>query len=91
MEDKTYDNKGHGGARPAPLTLRAGWRPTPFRQFIVKIHSRCDLACDHCYVYATPDQRWRGMWSGRCSMSSPVRAVGSIMAGPLLLPRVPGG
>lgn len=59
VEDKTYRDKGHGGARLAPLTLRTGWRPTPFRQFIVKIHSRCDLACDHCYVYATPDQRWR--------------------------------
>lgn len=31
----------------------------PFRQFIVKLHSRCNLACDHCYVYAMADQRWR--------------------------------
>jgi uncharacterized protein len=34
------------------------WRPQPFRQFILKIHSRCDLACDHCYVYTMADQRW---------------------------------
>lgn len=32
----------------------------PFRQFVLKIHSRCDLACDHCYVYEHADQSWRG-------------------------------
>jgi uncharacterized protein len=31
----------------------------PFRQFILKVHGRCDLACDYCYVYAMADQRWR--------------------------------
>ncbi|WP_309244281.1 radical SAM protein [Micromonospora parastrephiae] len=25
----------------------------------MKLHSRCDLACDHCYVYTMADQRWR--------------------------------
>lgn len=34
-------------------------RPQPFRQFILKIHSRCDLACSYCYVYTKVDQRWR--------------------------------
>lgn len=24
-----------------------------------KVHSRCDLACDHCYVYTHADQTWR--------------------------------
>jgi uncharacterized protein len=24
------------------------------------VHSRCDLACDHCYVYEHADQSWRG-------------------------------
>ena len=33
--------------------------PQPFRQFIVKLHSRCNLACDYCYVYRKADQRWR--------------------------------
>lgn len=33
--------------------------PQPFRQFIVKLHSRCNLACDYCYVYTMADQRWR--------------------------------
>ncbi|MEV0004772.1 FxsB family cyclophane-forming radical SAM/SPASM peptide maturase [Micromonospora sp. NPDC050980] len=31
----------------------------PFRQFVLKLHSRCDLACDHCYVYTKADQGWR--------------------------------
>lgn len=33
--------------------------PALFRQFVVKVHSRCDLACDHCYVYEHADQSWR--------------------------------
>lgn len=31
----------------------------PFREFIIKIHSRCDLACDYCYMYEMADQTWR--------------------------------
>jgi hypothetical protein len=27
----------------------------PFRQLVLKVHSRCDLACDHCYVYEHQD------------------------------------
>jgi len=34
--------------------------PVPFRQFVLKVHSRCDLACNHCYVYEHADQSWRG-------------------------------
>ncbi|WP_441349499.1 FxsB family cyclophane-forming radical SAM/SPASM peptide maturase [Streptomyces sp. TLI_55] len=26
---------------------------------MLKVHSRCDLACDHCYVYEQADQSWR--------------------------------
>src|SRR6185295_3904664 len=33
-----------------------GW---PISQYILKVHSRCDLACDHCYVYEHADQGWR--------------------------------
>ncbi|MFC4035706.1 FxsB family cyclophane-forming radical SAM/SPASM peptide maturase [Streptomyces polygonati] len=29
-----------------------------FRQFVLKVHSRCDLACDHCYIYEHADQSW---------------------------------
>jgi uncharacterized protein len=39
--------------------IARGWRPTPFREFVLKIHSRCDLACDYCYVYEMADQSWR--------------------------------
>ncbi|MFD0536930.1 radical SAM protein [Actinomadura luteofluorescens] len=31
----------------------------PFREFILKIHSRCNLACDYCYVYEMGDRSWR--------------------------------
>ncbi|MCX4525067.1 radical SAM/SPASM protein FxsB, inactivated metallohydrolase extension form [Streptomyces sp. NBC_01551] len=31
-----------------------------FREIVLKVHSRCDLACDHCYVYEHADQSWRG-------------------------------
>ena len=37
-----------------------GWKPRPFEQFIVKIHSRCNLACDYCYMYELADQTWAG-------------------------------
>ncbi|TNH30994.1 FxsB family radical SAM/SPASM domain protein [Micromonospora orduensis] len=29
-------------------------------QYVLKVHSRCDLSCDHCYVYEHADQTWRG-------------------------------
>lgn len=32
--------------------------PIALDQFVVKVHSRCDLACDHCYVYEGADQGW---------------------------------
>jgi uncharacterized protein len=42
-----------------PALVANGWRPIPFREFIVKIHSRCDLSCDYCYMYEMADQSWR--------------------------------
>ena len=42
-----------------PALLAGGWQPTPFREFVLKIHSRCDLACDYCYMYEMADQGWR--------------------------------
>jgi uncharacterized protein len=32
---------------------------TTFNEFVVKVASRCDLACDYCYVYEASDQSWR--------------------------------
>jgi uncharacterized protein len=42
-----------------PSLLTGGWTPVPFCEFVVKIHSRCDLACDYCYMYELADQTWR--------------------------------
>lgn len=48
---------------PATLDVGAllgtGWQPTPFQEFVLKIHSRCNLACDYCYMYEMVDQSWR--------------------------------
>ncbi|WP_245601620.1 FxsB family cyclophane-forming radical SAM/SPASM peptide maturase [Hamadaea tsunoensis] len=59
-------DEGHRRAAAWPYAeldiaaLRAsGWRPTPVREFILKIHQRCNLACDYCYVYESADQSWR--------------------------------
>ncbi|WP_281284150.1 radical SAM protein [Nonomuraea deserti] len=40
-------------------------------QFILKLHSRCDLSCDYCYVYEMADQSWK---------SQPRRASKSVIA-----------
>ncbi|MFI7455254.1 FxsB family cyclophane-forming radical SAM/SPASM peptide maturase [Nonomuraea sp. NPDC049714] len=32
----------------------------PFKSFICKVASRCNLDCDYCYVYHHADQSWRG-------------------------------
>jgi uncharacterized protein len=33
--------------------------PVPISEYVVKAASRCDLACDYCYVYTMADQSWR--------------------------------
>ncbi|MER5523425.1 radical SAM/SPASM protein FxsB, inactivated metallohydrolase extension form [Streptomyces sp. NPDC002677] len=40
------------------MTSQAPESP-PLRQLVLKIHSRCDLLCDHCYVYQHADQSWQ--------------------------------
>lgn len=39
--------------------VKQGFRPVPFQQFVLKLHSRCDLSCTYCYVYEMADQSWR--------------------------------
>jgi uncharacterized protein len=39
---------------------RSGRLATPFRDVVLKVHQRCNLACDYCYVYTMADQTWRG-------------------------------
>jgi uncharacterized protein len=57
-----------------PGLMTAGWRPIPFREFVVKVHSRCDLACDYCYMYEAADQSWRGR-PRRMSMETALSAA----------------
>jgi len=58
--------------------LRAsGHRPTPFQQFVLKLHSRCNLACDYCYVYRAADHSWRAQ-PARMDRGTVRRAIGRI-------------
>jgi uncharacterized protein len=43
------------------MVRAAGHQAVPFRQFILKVHSRCNLSCSYCYVYEMADQGWRGL------------------------------
>jgi uncharacterized protein len=56
------------GTAPAEWPTRAvvdealadpSWRPLPFCEFTLKLHGRCNLACDYCYMYEMVDQSWR--------------------------------
>jgi uncharacterized protein len=42
-----------------PALRARGWRPTALREFVLKVHQRCNLACDYCYMYTMADQTWR--------------------------------
>jgi len=55
----------------------AGHQAIPFRQFILKVHSRCNLSCSYCYVYEMADQGWRGL-PNRMSSAVASKAVGRI-------------
>src|SRR6185437_3021723 len=33
--------------------------PVSISQYVLKVASRCDLACNHCYVYEHADRSWR--------------------------------
>jgi uncharacterized protein len=56
--DDTAQTRAQVSAQ-TPAQARADWRSFPFREFILKVHSRCDLACDYCYMYTMADQSWR--------------------------------
>jgi len=42
-----------------PAAIADGFRPHAFREFVLKINQRCNLACDYCYVYTMGDHSWR--------------------------------
>lgn len=44
--------------------IASGWRSSPFNFFLFKVHSRCNLNCDYCYVYHHADQSWRSKPKG---------------------------
>ncbi|MGW7007599.1 FxsB family cyclophane-forming radical SAM/SPASM peptide maturase [Streptomyces sp. NPDC054933] len=46
-------------ALDVPALRAAGRRPVPLRQFVLKVHSRCNLACTYCYIYQGRDRSWR--------------------------------
>lgn len=40
--------------------IRASDRPAvPIAEYVLKVASRCNLACDYCYIYTMADQSWR--------------------------------
>src|SRR5436190_3502705 len=39
--------------------VSGGSRPIPFREFVLKVHQRCNLSCEYCYVYTMADHSWR--------------------------------
>jgi uncharacterized protein len=55
-----------------------GWQPAAFRQFVLKLHSRCNLACTYCYMYEMADQSWRGKprVMGRSVVDQACRRIG---------------
>src|SRR5262245_35905849 len=42
-------------------TQGRGRRPLPFQEFVLKVHGRCNLSCDYCYMYEMADQSWRAL------------------------------
>ena len=46
-------------ALAAEVLADPSWSPLPFAEFIIKLHGRCNLACDYCYMYEMADQSWR--------------------------------
>ena len=46
----------HSNPPPEPVSRAMS---APISQYVLKVHGRCILACDHCYVYEQADQSWR--------------------------------
>ncbi len=60
MGGAEVSEQAKGGPAPFFPGRRSGPQgPFPFRQFIVKMHGRCNLACTYCYLYEGPDSSWR--------------------------------
>lgn len=51
------DVSSHPTAMGVPA--RSQPRRAPIRQVMLKLSSRCNLACTYCYIYQNVDQTWR--------------------------------
>ncbi|MGW0370967.1 FxsB family cyclophane-forming radical SAM/SPASM peptide maturase [Streptomyces coeruleorubidus] len=65
--------------RALPAAPDDGQEPVPFRQFLLKVHSRCNLACTYCYMYEAADQSWRQR--PRSMAPATVRRTARLIAG----------
>jgi uncharacterized protein len=54
----------------------------PFRQFVLKVHSRCNLACRYCYIYRGRDDSWRDrpVQAGEETMRAAAARIGEHVA-----------
>jgi uncharacterized protein len=64
VPDEAAPSRRGGGEWPltgldTDALRREGWRPEPFTRFVLKVYSRCNLACDYCVIYTSADQSWR--------------------------------
>ena len=50
----------------------------PIHEYVVKVASRCNLACDYCYVYTMADQSWRArpVFPSDETMAAAARRIG---------------
>lgn len=55
----TASRPPHPAADTAAPAHAPSAHAAPFRQFVVKVHGRCNLACRYCYLYEGPDRSWR--------------------------------
>lgn len=46
-------------SRPPSEDANPDWTRYPFRQFVLKLHGRCNLSCTYCYIYEMADNSWR--------------------------------
>ncbi|HZM84651.1 MAG TPA: radical SAM protein [Candidatus Limnocylindrales bacterium] len=53
------------------LSVPEAWLPIAFSEFVIKVHSRCDLTCSYCYMYQLAD---RALPPGEAVMSERVFA-----------------
>jgi uncharacterized protein len=51
----------HPDADTGTPDASADYRPAPFREFVVKVATRCDLSCTYCYMYLPGNESWKSL------------------------------